>query len=261
MRKALVILDKEWRELRKERSLILSTLLPPLLFALMPIVITFAVGQAPDPDTQELGAAIADPSLAGLSPLELGQAIIGRQFGLLLLLTPLIVPSVIASYSIVGEKTRRTLEPLLAAPISTWELLLGKSLAALIPAVLVTWVGAAIFLAGMALVAVSPRVLWAIASPGWLIALLLCAAPLALIMIAACVAISSRVNDPRTAQQISAVAIVPLLALFFGQLVGVIVLSPAFALGMAVILAVIAALAVWGATGVFQRENILTRWG
>ncbi|MFO7167014.1 MAG: ABC transporter permease subunit [Chloroflexota bacterium] len=261
MHKAWIILSKEWRELLTERSLILSTLLPPLLLALMPVIITFAVGQSPDDDISELGGALADPALAGLSTLELGQAVIGRQFGLLLLLTPLIVPSVIASYSIVGEKTRRTLEPLLAAPIHSWELLLGKSLVALIPAVAITWVGAAIFVGGMALVAVSPQVLAAIVSPGWLLALILCTPSLALIMIAACVAISSRVNDPRTAQQVSAVAVVPLLGLFFGQLVGVIVLSPAFALGMAVILGVIAALSVWGATGLFQRETILTRWG
>ena len=261
MKKALIILGKEWRELRSERTLVFSTLLPPLLFAILPVLIAFAAGQTPDEDMGELGAVLADPALAGLSSLELGQAIIGRQFGLLMLLTPLIVPSVIASYSIVGEKTRRTLEPLLATPIHSWELLLGKSLTALIPTLIVTWIGAALFVGGMALVAVSSAVMRAIISPGWLTTLLLCTGPLALIMIAACVAISARVNDPRTAQQVSAIAVVPLLALFFAQLIGVIVLSAAFALAMATILTVIAVLAVWAAAGIFQREHILTRWG
>jgi ABC-2 type transport system permease protein len=261
MNKALLILEKEWLELRKERSLVLGALLPSLLFALLPIGIMYAVGITPDEDTSELGAVLADPSLAGLNTLELGQAIVGKQFSVLFLLTPLLVPSIIASYSIVGEKTGRTLEPLLAAPVRTWELLLGKSLAALIPSVVVTWVGAAIFYAGAAMVALSPRVLAAVISPGWALAVLLCTPPLALIMIAACVAISARVNDPRTAQQISAVGVVPLLALFFGQLAGVVVLSPAFALGMALVLALLAALGVWAAVGLFQRETILTKWG
>jgi ABC-2 type transport system permease protein len=260
MHKALLILHKEWLELRQERALLFGTLLPPLLFTLLPLLIAYAAGTAPDEDTQELGAALADPALAGLTSLELGQAIIGRQFALLLLMTPLIVPSIIASYSIVGEKTRRTLEPLLAAPLRVSELLLGKCLAALLPALLVTWTGAIVFAAGMALVAVSGRALAAIITPGWITAMLLCTPPLALLMIAACVAISSRVNDPRSAQQIAAVAVVPFMALFFGQLVGVVVLSPAFALGMAAVLAALAALGLWVATRLFQRETILTRW-
>ena len=72
--------------------------------------------------------------------------------------------------------------------------------------------------------------------------------------------LSSRVNDPRTAQQISAVLVVPVLALLFGQLAGVIVLGPALALGIGVVLALIAAGALWVATRLFQREVILTRW-
>jgi ABC-2 type transport system permease protein len=260
MSKPLIVLAKEWRELRTEPALLFGTLLPPVLLSLLPVLISFAVGRTPDEDTSELGAALADPALAVLDTLELGQVIIGRQFGLLLLITPLVVPSIIASYSIVGEKTRRTLEPLLATPIRVSELLLGKCLAALLPAVLVTWAGAALFAAGTAAVAVSPRVLPLVVSPGWLLAVLLCAPPMALIMVAACVAISARVNDPRTAQQVSAVAIVPFMGLFFGQLVGVVVLSPAFALGMAAVLGALAAAGLWGAARLFQRETILTRW-
>ena len=72
--------------------------------------------------------------------------------------------------------------------------------------------------------------------------------------------LSSRVNDPRTAQQISAVLIVPVLGLLFGQLAGVIVLGPALALGIGVILGIVAVAALWAATRLFQREVILTRW-
>jgi ABC-2 type transport system permease protein len=260
MNKTLVVLRKEWLELRQDRSLLLSTLLPPLLLTVMPIGIAYALRGTPDSDTAQLGIALADPTLAGLSNAELGQAVLGKQFALLFLLMPLFIPSIIAAYSIVGEKSNRTLEPLLAAPLGTLELLLGKALAALIPAVAITWVCGAIFVAGMAGVALSARVFAAIVSPAWLILLLVCSPLLALIAIAASVAISSRVNDPRTAQQISGVVVVPLLLIFFGQLAGLLVLSPALSLGAAAALAVIAALAIWGATSLFQREVILTRW-
>lgn len=260
MNKVQAILYKEWLEIRKDRSLLLSILLPPLLLTLLPIGTSYALRSTPDDDITKLGAVLADPSLTGLPPLELGQAIMGRQFGTLFLLMPLFIPSIIAAYSIVGEKTRRTLEPLLAAPVRTWELLLGKSLAALIPAVGITWLCGALFVVGMAAVSLSPRVFALIVSPAWLLVLVLCAPLLALIAIAAAVAISSRVNDPRTAQQLAGVAVVPIMLVFFGQLAGVLVLNPAFAIGAALVLAVIAALAVWGATRLFQREVILTRW-
>ena len=49
------------------------------------------------------------------------------------MLIPLFIPVNIAAYSIVGEKTTHSLEPLLATPISTGELLAGKNLASVIP--------------------------------------------------------------------------------------------------------------------------------
>lgn len=260
MRKALLILQKEWLELRGERALLLTLIIPPLLLTLMPLAVVYTIGLTPDEDTSELGAVVADPSLAGLSAIELGQAVMGKQFGLMFLLMPLLVPSAIASYSIVGEKANRTLEPLLAAPIRTWELLLGKCLASLIPAMIISWTAALVFVLALRFVTVSERVYWVIVGGGWSLLLLLSTPSLALIMVAATVAVSGRVNDPRSAQQISAVMVVPILALFFGQLVGVVVLSPLLAIIAAVVLAFIAALALAGAIMLFEREQILTRW-
>jgi ABC-2 type transport system permease protein len=258
--KILAILWKEWLELRRERSMLVSLFLPPLLLTLMPIAIMATLRSAPDSDTAQLGMALADPSLAGLTPIELGQAVLGKQFSLLMLLTPVLISGIIAAHSIVGEKNARTLEPLLATPIKTWELLLAKCLTALIPAIAVTWISAALFTFGVLSVASSPRVVAAVLSPAWGTVLLLCSPSLALIAIALCVAISARVNDPRTAQQITTIAIVPLMVLFFAQLAGALVLSVPLALLAACTLAAIAAAALWAITRLFQRERILTSW-
>jgi ABC-2 type transport system permease protein len=56
------------------------------------------------------------------------------------------------------------------------------------------------------------------------------------------------------------VVVVPILLIFFGQLAGVLVLSPALSLGATAVLALVAGLAIWGASRLFQREVILTRW-
>ena len=149
---------------------------------------------------------------------------------------------------------------MLATPIKTWELLAGKILAALLPTMALTWLAGAVFVAAAKAFAVSERVFAAIASLGWITVLLVCTPFLALIAITAMVAISARVNDPRTAQQYSAWVVVPFLAVFFGQLSGVLILSPLIALVAAIMLAVVAGFAVFGATLLFQREVILTRW-
>ena len=55
MNKATIIIYKEWLELRQERGLLVSTLLPPLLLGLMPIIIVAVLGQTPDKDTAKMG--------------------------------------------------------------------------------------------------------------------------------------------------------------------------------------------------------------
>jgi ABC-2 type transport system permease protein len=263
MRKIRVIVRKEWLELRQDLKLLLAATAPALFFTFLPLALVALVGRVPIPqsDREELSRFIAaNTALDGLNSVELMQAIVGVQFSSFFVLLPIITPSVLASYSVVGEKTNRTLEPLLATPVRTWELLLGKILAALIPAVALSWFAGGTFIAGIAAVASSRRVFAAIVSPAWLLLLIVVTPLLALIVIAALVAVSSRVNDPRTAQQVSGFLVIPFVLLFVGQLAGLVVLGPALVLVASVVLALIAALALWGVTRLFQREVILTRW-
>lgn len=255
-----VLIGKEWLELRRSRGLLFSTFLPPLILPLFALGLIFAMGLVSDPDTAEIPAAAIDPALADLGLEALAQVIFGRQFSTLFLLLPMVIPNVLASYSIVGEKNRRTLEPLLAVPISTGDLLLGKVLAAILPGIALTWLCALIFAAGLGFVAVDPVVPGLVLHPGWMVILLLTSPILALISVALTVMVSARVNDPRSAQQIVGVLIVPVMLLFFGQMLGLFVLNPAVALLFSLVLALVAVGLLWLATQVFQREKILTRW-
>lgn len=259
MNKVLVLLQKEWLDIRLQRGLLLGIILPPLIFTLLPIIAFYVIARVPG-STRTNGVSAAMLGLGNLSPTEFAQAIMGKQFSILYLLIPMIVPSVIAAYSIVGEKTSRTLEPLLATPVRVWELLLGKSLIALLPALVMTWLCGLVFIVSCSLLAVSGRVLAAIITPGWLIMFVLWTPLLALIAIAVMVAVSSRVNDPRTAQQVSAWVVVPFMTIFIGQISGFIVLGPAFALSVFAVLVPLTILTVWIATKFFQREVILTQW-
>jgi ABC-2 type transport system permease protein len=264
MDKVWTIFRKEWFEITQQRALILTMVLPPLLFALVPIIAIWGTGAIPPGQVDDLND-LKDvfvklyPAMQQMSEREVVQTITGQQLSVLFLLMPVILPSVIASYSVVGEKTSQTLEPLLATPVETWELLLAKGLSSLVPSVGLTWLSALLYAPGVLLVS-SPLVAQTLLSPGWILAVLLWGPLLSLITILLTLAVSSRANDPRTAQQVSVVTILPVMGLFMGQMFGVLAVSPGVVLAGALLLAVIAAIALWITVALFQRETILTRW-
>lgn len=260
MKRILILLNKEWLELRQERMLVLTTLFVPALLTFLPLAVMFFIRDVSDDDILEFSAFIQSSGLSDYSVQELGQILVGQSFGMIFLIIPLMLPSTIAAYSIVGEKTRRTLEPLLATPITVIELLAGKTLAALLPSVLVTWLWGVVYMVGMRLLTTSPDVFAHIVTPGWLILWLLCAPMLALIAVVFTVLVSSRASDPRSAQQNASILILPLMLLVAGQLFGLQVLSASFALIATAFAAVIAGVAMWLAVRVFHRDTILKRW-
>ena len=264
MKKVLVIIAKEWEELRHDRALILSTLALPLLLTGLAVGLLGVITQLPDNITNigalGEGAAKSDPLLAGMTTKELEQALLGKQFSLLFLLLPLLLPTILAAHSIVGEKNGRTLEPVLASPLHTWQLLAGKSLVAWLPAVGLTWLCSLIFGIGLQWVSLSDQVTAAIITLPWLLLLGLCAPLLALITVALAVLISSKVNDARTAQQMSSMVVVPVLVLVFSQLSGALILNVGLSLLVSLSLLPVVALTDWLALQLFRRETILTRW-
>lgn len=250
------IIRKEWLELRLERWLVATTLLMPLLLTGLPFGI---LGNATASSTN-LGPIANLPMFAGFTPDEIVQIVLLRQFMVLFLLMPLYIPSTIAAHSIVGEKISRTLEPLLAAPVRTSDILLAKSLIAAGPAVLITWLCYGVYMLGASLVALTDNVYTTVFTTAWLVAIILWVPALAMISVALGVIISSRTSDPRTAQQLTKLVVVPLLLLFFAQLAGLLVISPAIVAVASVVLALAASVALVMAVRLFDRENILIKW-
>lgn len=256
MSKLGVIMHKEWLELRREKWLLGSI---GLMLALL-TGIPFAVLSNPATSNTDISVLINDPALRGFSATEVQQVLLMRQFLLLYMMMPLYIPATIAAYSIVGEKSKRTLEPLIAAPIRTSDLLLAKSLVAALPAVLVSWLGYSIYTLGTRAVVVSERVYSEVFTPAWLLAIVLWVPLLTLIAVGLGVIISSRVNDPRTAQQLTGVVVVPVLVVFFAQLSGVLTVNASFVVIAVVPLLLIAVAILYAAIHMFNRETILTRW-
>ena len=260
MKKVKTIIRKEWAEVFKNRMVVFSVLFMPLLFTALPLILLFATNKAGLGDVStDMPAQFSQFCSPNLTTGECFQVYLASQFIILFLIMPLMIPVNIAAYSIVGEKTTHSLEPLLATPITTAELLTGKNLAAVLPAVAATWAGFAVYCLGAIIIA-SPQVVEALITTTWLIAILLLGPLMAVLSVNFSIMVSSRVNDPRTAEQISTVVILPVLVLFLGQISGFFFVSQQIIWLVSLGALLLDLVVIYLAVQLFQRETILTHW-
>ena len=254
------VMRREWIELRRNRLVMLTMAILPLALVGAAISTTAFLARVPDSDFRgDVPAGLA-PQLQALGRgRDALLALVSDQYLSMLLLIALALPSTIAAHAIVGEKVERTLEPLLATPIATGDLLLGKCLAAVIPATLITQLAYGITLFGFwrtcppAVFALSIR-------PVWPVAFLAVTPVLALLSALAAIVASSRVNDPRTAQGLVGFLVIPVIVMGISTVMGELFLDVRLLLWGAGALLVIDALALAIAVRLFSREAILTRW-
>ncbi len=263
MTKIWEIIRKEWSEVFKNKMVLMVLILMPLLFTIIPLAILWSMRGSMD---TEISAAMSElPAqyaalCEGMDAAACSQYFIISQFLILFLMLPLIIPVTIASYSIVGEKTTRTLEPVLATPITTLELLMGKALAGVIPALAVTWLSYLVFVIGTVILATSADLTAMVIQPLWLVSIIGIGTLLSVAGVSMSIMISSRVNDPRIAEQLSSLVVIPLLGLFMGQSFGWFQFNLAVVLWITLGMLLLDAVLVYFAIQLFQRETILTRW-
>lgn len=201
----------------------------------------------------------AMPSLSTLSAIQKFQVFFYLQFPIYLLFVPAIIAISFAMFSIIEEKQAHTLEPLLATPVRTWELLLGKTLAGAIPAVTMSWVSAGIFLIGMVWLGSSHLLRYVLVSAWW-ISLLLLVPLITILSFMLGVIASSRANDPRNAQNTSVLIVLPVLGIIAVQLIGLTIFTPLKLILVAVVVLVLDIITLRAASFLFQRESIVVRW-
>jgi hypothetical protein len=186
---------KELTEFRRNRLIVGTMAIFPVIFLVAPTVQLLS---------SKMSAAVA----AG------GGSAVSERIGLsmlYLMMVPVVLPSTVSGYAIVGERDQGTLEPLMATPVSRTELLLGKAAAIFIPAVALSYVMFGIFLA-IVKIGAEPALasdvfhapqLWS----GLAFAPLLCGWSIWVGL-----AISSKVSDTRVAQQLTLLGSLPPLA-------------------------------------------------
>lgn len=261
MRRILALLRKEAVDLIKHRMVLVTILLVPTLLtvvALLSVVPLQAVspGDLKGEDVGLLASSVDCSDLPGEDCLRLSIAAMHR---LLYFIIPTTLPTVAAAYSVVGEKTERTLEALLATPVSTVELLLAKGIAAGLPAVVATWMASTVHALGL-LGLIGPDLVARIYTPTWIVAMVVTVPTLALASVLLSLIVSSRSVDPRSAQQLGGFVVVPVVGMLIAQSLGVGVLKAPVIAALTVGTAAIDLLLMWVAVQVFDRESILVRW-
>jgi ABC-2 type transport system permease protein len=243
--KAWIVTRKDLSVIRRNKYVFYSLIAMPIFLGIvMPLILTQTITSGIDQLTsEELTTTVYQ---------------IGNLSVMYFVLIPAVLPSIIASYSIVGEKIEKSLEPLLATPTTDGELLLGKCLASFVPCMAVTYAAMAIFVPIVDIwsyntigVYLFPNLYWAI--------LMFAITPLGCIMsVLANVIVSSRVSDIRAAQQLGGLVVLPLIfVVIFGAIFAEVTLLAVIVTG-ALAAADVGLFYLSKAT--FQREEILTKW-
>ena len=255
------VIIKEARDLLANRLLLGAVVFPALIFAAIPtgIVAFIEVNELDPGQMGQIEQYISQ--FPDLDPKRAAQGFIVLNFMAYFLLIPAMVPMAIATQSVIGEKTARSLEPQLATPMEVSELLIGKAIASATPAVLATW--GVYLLYGFVNGAITEPVMTGlIFNEVWRVAMISLVPLICLLSVLLGIIVSSRVTDARTAQQIGGFIVIPVIGVavagfFSGQ--------ASFSMEQVVIgnlvVAVLIGLALVIGNWIFDREAILTRLG
>jgi ABC-2 type transport system permease protein len=231
------VLHKELLEFRRTRTIVVTMAVLPIVFLIEPIVSIFLA--APQGSSAVLDHFVILPLLY-------------------MLLIPVIMPSTLAAYTVVGEREQGTLEPMLTTPLSTPDLILGKAAAVMVPTLVLSYSIYVVFLLAVELFA-HPTVASAVFHNGAVLLALFLFAPLvAGWSIVVGMAVSVRAKEVRVAQQLGTFASLPIIGVVF--LMALNVIHPTFqtALVFAVVILAIDLRALRIVARMFNRERLVT---
>jgi ABC-type Na+ efflux pump permease subunit len=265
------IARKDLMEVFANRSVWAPVILLPLIIVIaLPVLLIVLPTRVPQnrmniPDDLlprlmgQLPVGLADV-IAPLPPAQqISLLMVSTLFAPMLLTIPIMIASLIGANSFAGEKERKTLEALLYTPASDAELLYGKMLAAVIPAVLLSWVSFALY-AVVVNAASWPLVgrVWFPTATWW--PLMLWVTPAVAVMgLGLTVLISSKVNTFMEANQLSGLSVVLVVALVISQVSGVLFLGIGLTMLLGAAIWLVDAVIVTVAIKTFSRSSLITR--
>jgi len=257
------IAGRDLRLVRRSRAVLIPIVVVPAVLLLVPPLALLALAGTPDALAAELQPLLArvTPAMAPSSSTPGQHAIVlllVYVFAPLFLLVPIMVASVTAADSVVGERERGTLEGLLHSPTTDRELFLAKLATPFVVAVLVTLASAGCYaiiantvLRAYGLPPMFPNVVWTV--------LIVWVAPAAAgVGLTLVVLISARVKTFQEASQISGIVVVPVVGLVIAQVTGLLLFDVALLVGLGCVLWLLTLLLMRFAVRRFRRDRLIT---
>ena len=252
----------------RSRSILLPIVLVPLiLLVLMPAAIGILIPTANNAtDLQDLQRffdmmpATMVSEFRNYTPTQtMVVFLLVYMFAPLFLILPIMTASTIAAGSFAGEKERRTLEALLYTPATDAELVLGKMLSAMVPAVLVSLIGAVLYAAVANVSAWSTMHQIFIPNLMWIVLIIWLSPAAAALGLGTMILVSTKVSTFQDAYQLGSMVVIPVVLLILGQVGGVVYLSPIFVFLVGLVLWAVDAVILWFAVRTFRRSEIIAR--
>ena len=242
--KSWQVTSKDFKEFTKKKNIIFAIAAFPLFITvLLSYVIEFIIQRT-------------SGSLTGVIEL----LVLLPSFTFYYTIIAAILPTTIASYSLVGEKTEKSLEPLLATPMTDEEILLGKGIATFLPPIGAVYLAAAIFMILADALTYSLLGYYYFPNSDACIILMILTPLSAVMSIEVNVMISSRVSDVRVSQQLGFLSVFPMAGVYLASELGMISFNASTLLIISGILLLVDLIMLYIVRATFSRDEILTRW-
>lgn len=258
MQKALI--KKDLRNVTSNKRLFSVMLIVPLvLTVVLPSIFILATIFAPEDagDLQSLLDLMPQSEQTGDLSHMVISLVLNNIMPVFFLMIPIMAASVMAASSFVGEKEKRTLETLLYCPLSLKQIFNAKILASFILSMMVSLISFIV----MILVVEAEILLTTggiiLPDIGWLVLMLLVSPAVSLIAIILIVRGSAKAQTMEESQQRSVFLILPIILLAMGQFTGIMLVDFWLLLGLGIICAAIALLAMKSSFRKFNYETLL----
>jgi len=263
VRKALAIMRKDLKEVFSSRQLIISIVVPALVFGvILPIV--FGLSFTAEDNSTEIG--ILNQTIYRYDGVVLRDSseviaywMMNYMLPILLMVLPCGITCVVAADSIAGEKERKTLEALLLMPVSNFELFIGKMLAPFVIGVVIASVSAIVSMAISSYFSISLLGKSFLNISTWAITILLLIPTVAFMAITFSVIVSVYAKGVREAQQMSGAIIVPIVIILIASATNMAVFAGVSRILLALLFLLTGLIFSYVSSKLMDREKLILR--
>ncbi len=256
------IASKDLRESSATSQVLLPMMIVPLIFVVVyPVGLLIGLRYMNPTDAAELFARIPSSVFPAMAHLTVqGKAAYVSTvylFAGFFLIIPTMMATILAANSFAGEKERHTLEGVLYTPVSDSELVVGKIVGAVIPAVVFSWICFAVYT--VLVIVLGTPLVGTLYFPtlNWWMLMVLVVPTVALFVTTLVVWVSARVNTYQEANSIAGLCVLPAILLVVGQASGVMIAGPGAFAVMGVVLAIVDVVMMRWIITTFDRERVV----